>query len=211
MEDSLPGKTTAQFPDSTVPSQKPVIVIKLAIRSNHHLGLWHKHMLAVAMLFDRMVDDLDENSEKYDYLGSNAYIANERTSSNEVMVLAYFRSYEGMHKWSHEAGGVHREAWDYWNKNIMGKENAEEGRMFSIMHEIYEAPVGKWENVFINYHPSGLGATSHRVEVDGAVKWASPLIDANRGSLRTSRGRLARSAGDENEVYGNEPYVEDET
>lgn len=44
---------------------------------------------------------------------------------------------------------------------------------------------------------------------DGKAGWARPLVDARRGRLRTSNGRMGLSAiGDENEKYGDDPYVE---
>lgn len=200
------GKTAAQFPGSTAPSQHPVVVIKLAARSNHPLGLLHPHMRAISAFFVRMVGDLDARSEQYDFLGASSFLANERATANEVMILAYFRTYEGLHAWAHEAGGVHREAWTYWNTKIMAKGNADAGRMFSIMHELYQVPAAQWEAIYINHHPSGLGATTYKVDVDGRAKWASPLVDARKGLLRTSKGRMAMSAGNENEVYGDDPF-----
>ncbi|KAJ5261054.1 hypothetical protein N7478_011649 [Penicillium angulare] len=206
MANIIPGKTSAQFPGSTIPSQHPIVVIKLAARTNHPLGIIHPHMRKIGTYFNRMIDDLDENSEEYGYLGANSYLANERSTGNELMIMAYFRTYDGLHAFSHE-NGVHREAWNYWNTQVMGRGKNEEGRMFSIMHEAYEVPVGKWENIFINYHPSGVAATTFKVDVDGKEKWASPMVDARKGLFRTSKGRMAASAGDENEIYGNDPYA----
>jgi hypothetical protein len=200
------GKTSAQFPGSTMPSQNPVVVIKLAARSNHPLGILHPHYRAISIFFKRMVQHLDKNSERYGFLGANSYLGNERATTNEIMIMVYFRTYEGLHAFSHEPGGVHREAWSYWNNEVMGKGKTEEGRMFSIMHEAYQIPAQKWENIFINYHPSGLGATTFKVDVDGQNKWASPLVDARNGLLRTSKGRMAVSVGNDNEMYGDDPY-----
>lgn len=201
------GKTSAQFPGSTMPSQNPIVVIKLAARSNHPLGILHPHYRAIGVFFQRMVQHLDENSERYGFLGANSYLGNERTTANEIMIMVYFRTYEGLHAFSHAPGGVHREAWSYWNNEIMGHGKAQEGRTFSIMHEAYEIPAQKWENIFINYHPSGLGATTFKVDVDGQEKWASPLVDAKNGLLRTSKGRMAASPGNDNDIYGDDPYA----
>lgn len=56
-----------------------------------------------------------------------------------------------------------------------------------------------------------VGATSHWVEDgegQGIGKWMSPLVDARKGQLRTSNGRMGLSAtGDDNEKYGDDPYV----
>jgi hypothetical protein len=133
--------------------------------------------------------DLDDHSEQYDFLGANSYLANERPAANEIMILAYFRARTSLHAWAHAAGGVHREAWSYWNTEVMGKGKTEEGRMFSIMHEAYQVPARKWENVYVNYHPSALGATTCKV------------------NLRSSQGRMAVSSGNDHEKYGDDPYA----
>ena len=36
--------------------------------------------------------------------------------------------------------------------------------------------------------------------------WTRPIVDARKGSLRSQTGRMSRSAGDDNEKYGPEPY-----
>lgn len=207
MSGVINGKTSAQFPGSTSPSQSPIVVIKLAARSNHPLGTFHPHLRVISTFFKRMINDLDDHSEKYGFLGANTYIGAERKTANEIMILAYFRTYEGLHAWTHVPGGVHREAWSYWNTNVMAKAKLEESRMFSIMHETYQIPAGMWESIYINYHPSGLGATSYKIDVSGQERWASPLVDARRGVLRSSRGRMAVTAGNDNEVYRDDPYA----
>jgi hypothetical protein len=207
MSGIVPGKATVQFPGSTKPSQNPIVVIKLAARSNHPLGTFHPYMRTISSFFKRMVKNLDDYSEEYGFLGASIYIGNERATANEIMILAYFRTYEGLHAFAHAPGGVHREAWSYWNTQVMAKGKTEESRMFSIMHETYQIPAGMWENIYVNYHPSGLGATTYKVDVAGQDKWASPLVDARKGLLRSSRGRMAVTAGNDNEIYGDDPYA----
>jgi hypothetical protein len=65
------------------------------------------------------------------------------------MTIFYFRSLSGVHKFAH--GPIHRKGWDWWSRN--GKEHPE----ISICHEVYEADAGRWENVYLNYRPMGLG------------------------------------------------------
>jgi hypothetical protein len=204
MDNVVLGKVSAQFPGSTTPSQSPIVVIRLAARSNHPLGTFHPHMRVISSYFKRMIKDLEDNSEQYGFLGASSYIASERAAANETMILVYFRTYEGLHAWSHVAGGVHREALNYWSNDIMGNGKKKEGRFFSIMHEVYQIPAKKWESIYVNYHPTGLGATTYKVKVDGKEKWASPLVDASKGSLTTSKGRLGLS-----EVNGHETYESD--
>jgi len=65
----------------------------------------------------------------------------------------------------------------------------------------FEAEKGHWENVYVNFQPTGLGATTYLRREDGSValgkirgEWISPLVQANRGKLRSSAGRLGRKA-----------------
>ena len=55
------------------------------------------------------------------------------------------------------------------------------------------------ENVYINFQPTGLGATTYLRKGDGKVEsggvadeWISPLVDARKGKVSSSAGRLGR-------------------
>ncbi|CAK7221751.1 hypothetical protein SBRCBS47491_004634 [Sporothrix bragantina] len=216
MDGVVTRKTSAQFPGSTVPAQQPLVVIQLAARCNHALGNLHPHMDAIGKFFERMIAELEadviDKKDEYDYLGAKTFLANERTTANEIMVLVYFRSYEGMHKFSHATGGAHRDAWIWWNNVVVGKKSTN-GHLFGIMHEVYEMPAQNWESIYVNYHPTSFGAASFRKDVVDTVtgkkttQWVSPLVDASRGRLSTSRGRLAATQGEDNDKYGNSPYA----
>jgi hypothetical protein len=63
------------------------------------------------------------------------------------------------------------------------------------MHEVFEAPKGMWETLYVNFQPTLLGATTYLRKGNklegGEVsdEWVSGLLDANRGLLRTNQGR----------------------
>ncbi|CAK7203186.1 hypothetical protein SEUCBS139899_005917 [Sporothrix eucalyptigena] len=199
MDHVVVGKTSAQVPGSTTPARDPLLVIKLAARSNHPLGTLHPHIIKIGGFFQQMIRHLDDHSDDYNYLGAQTYLGAERATANEIMVLVYFRDYAGLHKFAHTAE-VHRAAWRYWNKEVM--KDASHGQQFAIMHETYQVPARSWESVYINYHPTGLGATTYKVNTgDGTAQWANPLVDASRGVLSTSKGRMAASHGDEDLGY----------
>ena len=127
----------------------------------------------VIWYFNKMIDSLDESSrEKYGctsssvsilqsfqpvnvltisstVLGASGWKSTERTRANETMVILYFRTHAGLDSFAHSP--LHREAWDWWNKTF--KQHPDVG----IMHEVYEVPRGKWENIYVNYHRSGIG------------------------------------------------------
>ena len=111
----------------------------------------------------------------------------------EFTFISYWRSIEDLHAFAH--GPLHRQAWTWWEKTLKQHD------AIGINHEIYEADAGHWENVYINFQPTGLGATTYLRTNDGKVEggevseeWISPLVDAGRGKLRSSAGRLRRPA-----------------
>ena len=63
--------------------------------------------------------------------------------------LSYWKSVEGLHAFA--LGPQHMEAWNWWNSTV--KEHPHLG----IMHEVYSAEPGAWENVNTNFIPFGLG------------------------------------------------------
>lgn len=130
-------------------------------------------------------------------LGETTWIeANARQSNNQVMAACYFRSLEELHRYAHSP--LHREAWNWWNSITKTHPH------LSIMHEVYHAPKGHWENIYVNYHLTGIA--NMRAEVKVPDEGIRPIVDATRGSLRTQTGRLARGDGADNEKYGEEPY-----
>ena len=63
--------------------------------------------------------------------------------------LSYWRSVEELHAFA--AAPRHRKAWDWWNRTV------HEHPYLGIMHEVYAAPPGAWENTNINFVPFGIG------------------------------------------------------
>lgn len=67
------------------------------------------------------------------------------------------------------------------------------------MHEMYDAPPGMWEAIYINYAPSGLGATSYPIrDDDGNLSWQPALVGQTK-AMRSAAGRLGKSQGEDNE------------
>jgi hypothetical protein len=82
------------------------------------------------------------------------------------------------------------------------------------MHEVFEIPKHNgWEGIYINYHPTGLAATTRVVtsskKAEGEQEWINPIVDAGRGVYRSSRGRMARGDpdGSSNEKVAMDPYA----
>lgn len=60
-----------------------------------------------------------------------------------------------------------------------------------IMHEVFAAPRHASEGVYVNYHPTGLGATFTEATVKGEKLWMSPLVKG-KGPLTYSKGRMGK-------------------
>ena len=207
MEKVLLGpKMSGQYPDASTglfgnePADGQVVVFMIGARNNHPLGLLAPGWKELGDYFAKMVSEVERNSEEYGYLGSQGWVADgERATSNEVMTVMFFRTPQGIHDYAH--GPLHREGWGWWNKT-----EAQHAHI-GIWHEIFVAPKGMWETIYINSEPLGFGSSHFPIKgKDGQTTWQSPLVDASRGKLRTSRGRMTMTDGTEHEKYDFDLY-----
>ncbi|RMZ88911.1 hypothetical protein DV736_g3871, partial [Chaetothyriales sp. CBS 134916] len=159
-------------------------------------------------LFDRftnMVKKLDETlsspatAAQSGYLGGASFERRDINGCFETVFISYWRSAEDIHNWAY--GPVHREAWEWWNRLTM-----QESKHIGINHEIFVAGKGDWETVYINHQPTLLGATTYLKQTKDhggkGFEYISPLIEARRGLLRTSAGRLGKAAESLSEKHG---------
>ena len=117
----------------------------------------------------------------------------ERSSRNEIATISYWRSIDDVHRFA--LSPVHKDTWLWWN------ETAKKHPHLGIMHEIFALPErAGWEGIYINYHPTGLGATTRAVtdKESGDKVWVNPIVDATKGAWRTSQGRMSRGDPDGN-------------
>ena len=209
MADIIPQKVTAVVPDThtgeygSTPANAGVVVLLIGTRSNHPLGMLAPGFAKSGEYFTQMATDLDAHAQEFGYLGMSTYLnINDRATKGEVMNVAYFRTTEGLHRFAHSE--FHLQAWRWWNANVRRHPH------LSIYHEIFDASRGNWESIYINSNPTGLGAGSAR-EVDeesGVEGWGSTVVDASRGVLKTSAGRMGRSlaAREHEAVEGHDVY-----
>ena len=116
------------------------------------------------------------------------------------MSLMYFRSAAHVHEYAQ--GPLHREAWTYYVKHL------QQAGTMGIYHEMYQVPAGNWEAIYEHMPPINLAASKVQLK-DGT--WASPVVDARKGALKTSKGRMSWSDGKENDdVYASMPYAEEQ-
>ena len=147
-----------------------------------------------------------EKDKTAGFMGMSTWLSTERSSSNEYATFSYWRSIEDIHNFA--LSPIHRDTWNWWNNAVAKGGHKDLG----IMHEIFEVPKKNgFEGIYVNYHPTGLTATTRLVEggEKGEDEWIVPIIDARRGPFRTSRGRMARGdeTGSGNEKIALDPYA----
>lgn len=206
MDGVIPKKYSTAFPDElgrygNKPANNDIVVFLIGTRCNHALGMFAPGVQELNNYFIQMSKELDEHADEFGFLGMTSWLnSSDRTTNSEILEVCYFRSVEGLHKFAHSQ--YHRPAWDWWNKHVKNFPH------LSIFHETYHVPKGNWESIYVNSHVSGINATTHKYtdEMTGKEMYASPAVDASKGLLRTSAGRMSRSNATEHDEYGEDPY-----
>ena len=209
MDGVVMGKASAQVRDrdgefTEGAAEESIVVLHLGAKSNHPFGFIAPEFIKMANYFTKVADDADEKKADNGFLGQSFWTCRDKNGSCQLNTISYWRTLEDLHAFAH--GPVHREAWDWWAKTLKQHD------YLGINHEIYSADKGQWENIYVNFQPTGLGATTYLRKGDKleggivADEWVSPLVQANKGKLRTSSGRLGRSAGAAHNKYGTKEY-----
>lgn len=167
----ITSKFSAQIPNAdgtfgSTPAASSIIVFHLAARSNGPMGILDSDMAVMGSHITTMNAELEARASEYGFLGSSNWLNNsDRGTASETLNVMYFRDVEGLHKFAFDP--VHRAGWEWWNQFTKDGKNH-----LGISHEVFSAPAGGWETVWMNYHPSLMAGTSHRVEMrkDGGSK-----------------------------------------
>ncbi|KAJ5128650.1 hypothetical protein N7448_002369 [Penicillium atrosanguineum] len=197
------GKFTALLPDrngvfSGKGADQDVTLILLAARSNHPMGIFGPGFKMLGDYMNQMQAELAKNATQYNYLGTTSWLGSgERPTANQLMFATYFRTLEDVHAYAHSP--LHLKAWEWWNKITKSHPH------LSIMHEVYQAPKNHWENIYINNHLTGIVAATQsifrpRAGSDNVQNtWIRPIFDASTGRLKTHKGRIEETEGNDNE------------
>lgn len=187
-----PGRVTAIVPNNdgeiTGPSTERVTILLLGAKSNHPLGIFGPEFMEVGEHLNRMNDFFNGPDAPAGFMGQTSFERKDERGAREFSSISYWRSIEDLHAFAHS--GLHRETWVWWEKNLKRMDAV------GIHHEIYQAEPGQWENVYVNFQPTMLGATSFLKKGDKLVggkvdeQWIYPLVDARRGKLAKSSARL---------------------
>jgi hypothetical protein len=165
------------------------------------MGILGPNFKELGEFFDKMQKDVETNAEKYGFLGASSWIGNgERATGNDLLTVMYFKTAEGVHAFAHDP--CHRDGWLWWNKIVATSP------YISIWHELYVAPKGHYESIYVNTEPILFGATVSPVGTKEGKKWISSVVDASRGVLKSSRSRMTLTDGENIEHadwYGTYP------
>ncbi|KAL2064730.1 hypothetical protein VTL71DRAFT_3868 [Oculimacula yallundae] len=209
LKDAIMKKTTAQPHDRegnfTSPGKEKIAIMLLGAKSNHPLGVFEPDFGRVGGFLRKMTEELNgDPTQDSGFLGQSAVTRKDKNGATEQITISYWRSIEDVHRFAYSPN--HLSAWRWWNDNVKRLDH------IGIMHEVYEADAGMWEGVYVNFQPTLLGNTTYLKKdgklVGGEVKeeWVRPLLDANRGKLRTSNGRrgLMDKKEDVKTIYGGD-------
>jgi len=189
----IPSKHGSQ-PPATHASES-VVVLVLAASWAHPNGRLSPGSEEVGGYFRKMWNDAETNREKYGYLGHTpelGAIESGNDKSTTTVTLSYWKTLDGLYAFTSAKAHMNGQLW--WERGAM-----DEYPHIGIAHEVYEVPAGNWENVFHNFKPFGISATTYPVpssvgetEKNGSTRWISGLRSADGKEWKDSRARMGR-------------------
>ncbi|KAB8277442.1 hypothetical protein BDV30DRAFT_251612 [Aspergillus minisclerotigenes] len=192
MDGVMQTKVSAQAPDANGTfgkeiASESIVVFHLGTRSNHPLGLLAPGFSELNRQVIVMNREMNSDPVKYGLLGTSTWGKQDDPAGNELMAIYYLRDYDALHRFAH--GSLHVEGMRWWTKIVKDHPH------IAIYHETYLVPKGKWENIYINSKPTGMGDTWFPVveeegEEGGVSRFVRPIVDAKHPALRSAARRL---------------------
>jgi Monooxygenase af470-like len=130
------------------------VVFLIGMRINKLWKVWKWLPTFVAM--PRMLRELEQKADS-GFLGANQYFGSPR----RPMLVQYWRSFEHLETYARNRDAAHWPAWVAFNKRVGS--NGDVG----IWHETYLVPAGRYECVYNNMPPIGLGMATSLVPAAG--------------------------------------------
>ncbi|KAE8142866.1 hypothetical protein BDV38DRAFT_234171 [Aspergillus pseudotamarii] len=194
MDGVIQTKVSAQAPDANgifgkEIASESIVVFHLGTRSNHPLGIFAPGFAEVNKKVIAMNREMNSDPVKYGLLGVSTWGKQDDSAGNEVMAIYYLRDYDALHRFAH--GSLHVEGMRWWTEIVKDHPH------IAIYHETYIVPKGKWENIYINAKPTGMGDTWFPVVEEGksdegrVSRLVRPIVDAKHPALRSAARRLA--------------------
>ncbi|MCW5713434.1 MAG: DUF4188 domain-containing protein [Bauldia sp.] len=136
----IPERVTAVIDGDFV-----VYLIGMRLNRPWKIRSWLPAFMAMRPMLREAVADTDSGLLGFQYLGRLTFVQ-------------YWRSYDHLWGYAHKAGGLHREAWSRFNRNISGNRGD-----IGIWHETYRIPAGAHESIYSGMPPFGLGRAGRLV------------------------------------------------
>jgi len=155
MASVVPGYMTAEM-------EGDFVVFLIGMRVNKPWKFWK--WLPVATAMPKMLIELAKQPE----LG--LLHARNHFGFPNVTVVQYWRSFEALEAYAKARDHVHLPAWQAFNKAVAS--NGDVG----IWHETYIVEPGRYENIYNNMPPYGLGAVGRIVDAVGGRQAARQRV-----------------------------------
>ena len=104
------------------------------------------------------------------------------------MYISYWRSLEDLHRYNLAA--THMETRRWWDKYLKQMPH------LGIFHETFSVPAHKWESIYENCHPLGLGQTRMINEPEELEAYTNALLPAKGTSMHTRMSRTLKGGFD---------------
>ncbi|OAP58382.1 hypothetical protein AYL99_07472 [Fonsecaea erecta] len=208
LKDAIMKRNSPQIPDGNgnfheEAAHEKVVVFLLGLKLNHPLGIFSHNAKTLVDYVAKFEKELETKAPEGGYYGGTNWTNQEQNGATEAVLISYWRSIEDIHEFAY--GPTHREAWDWWNRTVAENDH------IGINHEIFGVDQKQWEGIYINFQPTLLGATTYLRKGDKFIggkvddQWINPLMDASKGKLRSSAGRLGRNPTQLYEKHGLGP------
>lgn len=155
----FPGRYTAQ-PDESF------VVFLIGMRVNRLLA-FHK-WVPISRLMGPMIAELSKQPE------SGFLHAETMLYWRGVAIVQYWRSFEHLHAYAHQKGGLHLPAWADFNRRVGNNGTV------GIWHETYRVQPGHSEAIYVNMPRFGLAAGVNHLPVKGR-------FDSARGRMQPAQ------------------------
>jgi hypothetical protein len=138
------------------------VVFRIGMRINK---LWKAHKwIPVFLAMPRMLRELDADPDS----GLLGYHRNLGIRNHSL--LMYWRSFEDLHAYAHDAEQEHLPAWQAYNRDVGSQGDV------GIWHETFLVRENEYEAVYNNMPPFGLGDISELVPATGTRETAASRL-----------------------------------
>jgi hypothetical protein len=139
------------------------VVFLIGMRIN---TLWKLHRwLPLTRAMPRMLAELESHPE-------SGMLGGEMWFGRTTILVQYWRSLEQLFAYATDREATHLPAWKAFNQSVANTGDV------GVWHETYPVSPGKYENIYVNMPPFGLGKVGKLVSAVGALSSAHGRVHA---------------------------------